>query len=318
MKFFNSIKQIVVVVSLLSAIQTVNAQTDIDAIMMEKNALCIGPGYSYTSWKNYWEGTFKRENLNLGNVSAQMFSVMGAYGVNKRLNLLFGVPYVKTKASAGTLHGVEGVQDLSLFIKYSALKKKIGDGIFTVFTIGGFSTPLTNYVVDYLPLSIGLHSTNLLVRGMGDYQLGSFFVTGSATYVHRSNVYIDRPDYYTTETHITKEVEMPNVATFNLRTGLRTYHLIAEAVFNNMTTLGGFDITKNNMPFPSNRMNATTAGVNFKYTPEFEPRLSFVAGGNYVLKGRNVGQSYTIDGSLFYVFNLGRKEKKENNNNQTN
>ena len=53
------------------------AQTDIDAIMMEKNAFCVGPMYSYSSWKNYWEGTLKRENLNLGTVSTQMFGVDG-------------------------------------------------------------------------------------------------------------------------------------------------------------------------------------------------------------------------------------------------
>ena len=117
--------------------------------------------------------------------------------------------------------------------------------------------------------------------------------------------------------HYTNEVEIPDMATLNLRFGYRSYHLIAEAVFNNMTTLGGFDITRNNMPFPSNRMNATTAGVNVKYTPAFAPRLSVVGSSNYVLKGRNVGQALTIDGSIFYVLNLGGKQKKETNNNQT-
>ena len=79
------------------------SQTDIDAIMMEKNAFCVGPMYRYSSWKNYWEGTLKRENLNLGKVIDQMFSVMGNYGITNKLNVLFSVPYVKTKASAGTL-----------------------------------------------------------------------------------------------------------------------------------------------------------------------------------------------------------------------
>lgn len=293
------------------------AQTDIDAIMMEKNALCIGPSYTYSGWKNYWEGKLKRENLNLGTVSTQMLGLMGTYGVTKRLNLLFSVPYVKTKASAGTLHSNKGIQDLSLFVKYIPYKVRIGDGIFTVFAIGGFSTPLTNYVADYLPLSIGLHTTNLLVRGMADYQAGNYFVTGSATYAFRSNVKIDRTSYYTTEGHNTDKVAIPDMATFNLRFGYRSYHLIAEAVFNNMITLGGFDITRNNMPFPSNRMNATTGGINIKYTPAFAPRLSIVGGGNYVLKGRNVGQALTIDGAIFYVMNLGHKEKKDTNNNQT-
>ena len=94
----------------------ISAQTDIDAIMMEKNAFCVGPMYSYSSWKNYWEGTLKRNNENIGKVSTQAFSVMGNYGVNRKLNLLFNVPYVRTKASAGTLKGMKGFQDLSVFI----------------------------------------------------------------------------------------------------------------------------------------------------------------------------------------------------------
>ena len=57
------------------------AQTDMDAIMMEKNAFCVGPMYSYSSWKDYWEGTLKRENLNIGKVTTQMYSVMGNYGI---------------------------------------------------------------------------------------------------------------------------------------------------------------------------------------------------------------------------------------------
>ncbi|MGC4035136.1 MAG: hypothetical protein QM764_04180 [Chitinophagaceae bacterium] len=306
-----------IVTALLSVPLIAMAQTDIDAIMMEKNAFCVGPSYTYSSWKNYWEGTLKRENLNLGNVSTQMYGLMGTYGITKRLNVLFMAPYVQTKASAGTLHSQKGIQDLSLFVKYVPYRKKIGDGIFTVFAIGGFSTPLSNYVADYLPLSIGLHSTNLMGRAMADYQMGNFFATLSGTYVYRNNIKIDRTSYYTTEEHDTRDVEMPDVATFNFRAGLRTYHLIAEAVVNKMKTLGGFDITRNNMPFPSNRMNAITAGVNFKYTPAFAPKLSIVAGGNYVLKGRNVGQAYTIDGAIFYVLNFGHKEKKTTNNNKT-
>ena len=101
------------------------AQTDMDAIMMEKNAFCVGPMYSYSSWKDYWEGTLKRENLNIGKVTTQMYSVMGNYGINRKLNALFSAPYVKTKASAGTLHGMDGIQDLSLFLKWRPFQKKI-------------------------------------------------------------------------------------------------------------------------------------------------------------------------------------------------
>jgi hypothetical protein len=304
-----------------------SAQTDIDAIMMEKGAFCVGPMYSYSSWKNYWEGTLKRENLNLGKVSTQMFGLMGNYGLNRKVNLLFSAPYVKTKASAGTLHGMKGLQDLSLFVKWRAVQKKMGYSRLSVFGIAGISFPLTNYAADFLPLSLGLHSKTASARVMVDYERNGLFVTGSATYVFRDNIKIDRTSYYTTEMHYTNEVEMPNAANFNLRAGFRNQRLIAEAVFNNWTTLGGFDITRNNMPFPSNKMNATTIGVNIKYVIPSLPQLSIVAGGNTtinsakfldkVIESRNVGQATTVYGSFFYVFNLGAKTKSTKNPNKT-
>ena len=284
------------------------AQTDMDAIMMGKKQLCIGPMYSNSSWKNYWEGTLKRENLNLGTVSTQAFSLMGAYGVTGNLNLLFNAPFIKTNASAGTMKGMEGLQDLSLFVKWMPIEKEVGNGTFSLYTIGGVSIPLTNYMADFLPLSIGLQSKTASARLMLDYQLGQYFVTGSATYVVRDNIKIDRNAYYTTLSHLTNEVEMPNASNFNFRAGYRSSKLIAEAVLNKWTTLGGFDITRNNMPFPSNRMNATTIGANFKYVVTANHNLSLIGGGNTGISGRNMGQATTFYGGLFYILDFTKKK----------
>ena len=314
-------KKIIVTGILLIGIafsNTLSAQTDIDAIMMEKNAFCVGPLYSYSSWKNYWEGTLKRENLNLGKVSTQMFGFMGNYGLTRKINLLFSAPYVKTKASAGTLHGMKGIQDLSLFVKWRPIQKKMGDGRLSVFGIAGISFPLGDYTPDFLPMSIGLHSKTASARIMVDYEQSNLFATGSATYVYRDNIEIDRDAYYTTEMHYSNEVEMPDGANFNFRAGFRNHRLIAEAVVNNWTTLGGFDITRNNMPFPSNKMNATTIGVNFKYVLPFLPQLSIVAGGNTTVAGRNMGQSTSVYGSFFYVIDLSHKTKSSDQPSKTN
>ena len=284
------------------------AQTDMDAIMMGKKQLCIGPMYSNSSWKNYWEGTLKRENLNLGTVSTQALSLMGAYGVTGNLNLLFNAPFIKTTASAGTLAGMQGMQDLSLFIKWMPIEKEVGNGTFSLYTIGGVSIPLTNYMADFLPLSIGLQSKTASARLMLDYQLQSWFTTASFTYVVRDNIKIDRTAYYTTEAHLTNEVEIPNASNFNFRAGYRSSKLIAEAVLNKWTTLGGFDITRNNMPFPSNRMNATTVGANFKYVITANHNLSFIGGGNTAISGRNMGQATTFYGGLFYILDFTKKK----------
>jgi hypothetical protein len=76
--------------------------------------------------------------------------------------------------------------------------------------------------------------------------------------------------------------------------------------------LGGFDITKNNMPFPSNKMNMTTIGINLKYEIAAVNGLSLIGGGNYVVKGRNVGQSKSFYGGVFYILDFSKKKKSEN------
>lgn len=278
------------------------AQTDVDAIMIPKNYACAGAMYNYRSWTNYWEGTLKRNNLNIGRVSTQMYTLMANYGITSRLNILAGVPYVTTHASAGTLSGMHGVQDLSATIKWIPFRTNIGVGRLSLYTIGTGILPLSNYVADFMPTSIGIHSRQLAGRLLVDYKYHNLFVTGSGEYVNRSNITIDRDVYYTTDLIYSNRVEMPNATVFNFRAGYRSPTIIAEAVVDKMTSLGGFDIRRNDMPFPSNRMDATSLGVNFKYT--FKSGLELTGGGDYVVAGRNMGQSTTFHGGAYYLFNL--------------
>lgn len=299
----------ILAILLLMQTPALRAQTDEDAIMMNKNNFCIGGIYSHNSWDHYWEGTFKRTNLNLGTVSTQMFGLMGNYGLSRKLNLLVNAPYVWTHATAGTLHGQHGVQDLSGWIKYMPVEQNIGKGVLSVYTLAGGSIPLTNYIADFLPLSLGLHSRTLSGRLLLDYQLGNFFATASGTYTWRSDITIDRNSYYTTYLHLTDNVDMPNLLSFNFRTGYRSDRWILEAVLSDMRTQGGFDIRKNDMPFPSNKMNATMAGAHFKYNFTRVDGLSLTGGGNYTVAGRNVGQSKAFDIGVFYILDFSHKTK---------
>ena len=284
-------------------------QTDIDAIMMSKNNFCTGIMYGQNSWNNYWEGIFKRDNQNLGTVSSQMIGVMGNYGLKDNLNLLFALPYISTKASQGTMTGFKGLQDLSLTIKWMPIEKKLGKGDFSLYTLGAVSTPTSNYVADYLPLSIGLQSKTASLRLMLDYQVKNLFITGSAAYIMRDKVTIDRTAYYTTEMVYSNQVAMPNMANFNLRAGYRSATWIAEAVVDITQTNGGFDITKNNMPFLSNRMNSTRMGANIKYTLSAVEGLSFIGNAMFTTAGRNVGQTTSLNAGVFYILDFTKKIK---------
>jgi hypothetical protein len=309
---FNTRNFLVTLALLLAASPCLHAQTDDDAIMMAKNNLCIGATYTHSSWDYYWEGTFHRNNLNLGTVKTQMVGVMGIYGITKHLAVVANAPYIWTDASAGVLHGMHGIQDLSAWLKWDAYQQHIGNrGVLSLFAVGGGSVPLTNYLADYLPLSIGVHSKTLSGRIIADYQLGHFFATASGTYTWRSDITIDQQSYYTTELILSSKVQMPNQTVFNFHTGYRSNRLIIEAMVSDMTTLGGFDIRKNDMPFPSNRMDATMVGAHVKYEFKQVKGLSVTADGNYTVAGRNVGQATTIDAGVFYILDFAHKKTAE-------
>jgi len=309
MQLLNYCQRIVAITGLLAlAALPARAQTDIDGIMMTKNNFCSGFVYGYSSWTNYWEGKLKRDNENLGRASTQMVAYMGNYGITDKLNILFSLPYVWTKASAGTLHGMNDLQDLSVYIKWMPIDRKIGKGEFSAYAIGGYSLPVSDYPADFLPLSVGLRSKNIYLRAMADYQLGRWFATASGTYINRSHITIDRSAYYTTEMHLTNKVDMPDAAAFNVRAGYRYREWIAEAVLDNWTTLGGFDITRNNMPFPSNKMNVTRAGIALKYEVRAVPGLSLIANSYHTVAGRNVGQATSVNAGAFLVLSFGKKK----------
>ena len=286
------------------------AQTDADALMIPKNMFCAVASYDHSSWTNYWEGTFKRNNLNIGTLTTNSYMVMGNYGITNKLDLLFNVPYVTTNASAGTLKGQSGFQDLTLTLKYLAFQTEIGKGIFSVHAILSGSIPLSNYEPNFLPVSIGLHAETASLRGLVNYQTGRFFVAGAAQYIQRSDITIDQNSYYTTQLIYSNQVYMPNVNNLLLSAGYRSLKLNIEGIVSQTTTLGGFDIRKNDMPFPSNRMNFTTAGGLVKYSFDAVTGLELTAGGNYVLKGRNVGQSTDFFGAVAYVFDFNKKHAK--------
>ena len=290
-------------------LQTARAQTDADALMIPKNYFCTGVIYTHSDWKSYWEGTFKRDNANIGTLSSNTFTVVGNYGITNKLDFLFMAPYVKTNASQGTLKGQSGVQDLTMALKYLAFKSEIGKGLFSIHAIAEGSIPLTNYEPDFLPVSIGLHSKTVSLRGLLNYQTGRFFVAGAGQYVLRSDITIDRNPYYTDHLIYSNQVDMPNVSNFLFSAGYRSLKLNIEGIVSHTTTQGGFDIRKNDMPFPSNRMNMTTVGGLAKYSFESITGLELTAGGNYVVSGRNVGQSTNLFAGIYYILDFSKKTK---------
>jgi len=290
--------------------RSTRAQTTTDALMIPQNFYCAGAMYTTNYWTNYWEGTFKRDNGNIGKLTTNTYSFFGNYGITNKLDVLFNAPYVTTNASAGTLKGQHGLQDLTLSLKWLPYQTKIGSSVLGAYAILTGSTPLSNYEADFQPMSIGLHSQWASIRALVNYRLDRFFLAASGEYIRRGDINIDRNSYYTTHLIYGNRVDIPNGNNWLISSGYRSIHFNAEATLQQTTSLGGFDIRKNDMPFPSNTMNWTMAGVMFKYSFDRVSGLELTAGGDYVLKGRNVGQATTIFGGVLYLFNFSKNKPK--------
>jgi len=298
------------VLLMVVCIHTTFAQNLTDGLMMQKKSLCTGLMYTHDQWTDYWEGELKRDNGNIGKVTTQSLTWVGTYGITNKINVIAMVPYVKTDASKGTLHGMQGLQDLSIGVKYNFFKKKLEKSAFNAFGVFNFSTPLSDYTPDFYPLSIGSHTTNLQYRLTAHAKMDpGIFVNTSVGYTWRSNTTLDRPSYFDgNQFFLTDEVQMPNVFDLFVSLGYHKGALQTELQYVQMNTLGGADIRRQDMPFVSNRMCFIKTGVLVMYYVPQIKNLAVRASAHYTVQGRNVGQSTTLMAGALYTFNFGTNE----------
>lgn len=273
------------------------AQSMDDAIFMDRRVLCAGLVFTRDQWTQYWEGTTRRDNGNIGTLTTQQATLMAAYGVTNRVNLLASVPYVWTQASQGVMQGQRGAQDLSVAIKVTALTTPLTSvGTLQVIGVAALTAPTTNYTPDFLPLSIGSSSHRGTVRGILSFQARrGWYVNGVLGYTRRANVTLDRPAYFTNDQlFLTDEVQLPDLRDAAVTIGYQRRGLVVPLTLMQQRTLGGADIRRQDMPFVSNRMDFTRLDARVQYTVPKLPGVIVHAGGSRVLSGRNVGQSTTI------------------------
>ena len=283
---------------LLAAPLFAQAQMPHDAIYMPKKTACVALSYGSSSWTEYWENTLKRENFNIGTHTTTNTMLMVAGGITDKLNLIVGLPYVQTNASAGNLMGQKGVQDLSAWLKYKLVEAK---GL-SLHLAGGVSTPVSNYVPDFLPMSIGLQCRIATGRVILNYTHKSgLYFTGHGSYSYRSNIKVDR-DAYQADGRVlnTNEVNVPNATDAVARLGFlsKGQKLQVEGFVDQFSCVGGDNIRRNDMPFPTNNMQMVSVGGYAKFQPK---RLGVNLRVAKVTSGLNVGQSTSYMVGLLYI-----------------
>src|SRR5882762_1187652 len=263
------------------------AQTVDDGFMMPRRALSAGVMYAHESWDQYWEGTLKRTNGNIGTLTTESITSMAGYGITDRLGLIAALPYIRTHASQGVLNAMSGFQDLTLAAKLRLLTSgPTSRGVFNAFLIGTAAVPVSDYTPDFYPLSIGTGGGRTSARFTLNFQSNSaWFVNASSAYTFCSNVRLNRNSYYTDgQLYLTNEVAMPNVVEHTLTAGINRGRWQIPLSLVQQRTLGGGDIRRQDMPFVSNRMDFTRVGAGLMYA--LPRNVSVQLGAGHVLSGR--------------------------------
>jgi hypothetical protein len=277
--------------------------------MLKRNLLCTGTLYTHDSWSHYWEGGLERVNGNIGTVTTQTVVSSSDYAILDRLNLISMVPYVWTDASSGVLRGQHGFQDFTLAAKVRAYQTPVKSfGTLSAIAVISGSIPLTNYTPDLQPLSIGSHSNQATGRATLNFQAhDGLYVNATTAYTLRGNVTLDRSSYYTNgQLVLSNQVAMPNVFDYMVSAGYHKRDLEIVGNYEQQQMRGGGDIRRQDLPFVSNRMNYSRAGVQLQYPIPKLRDLQFWFSYMNTFEGRNVGQANTFTTGLMYTIHLPR------------
>jgi hypothetical protein len=282
---------------------SVKSQTATDGFYMNKGNMCIVVDYSHDGWNKYWEGKKKRESHYVGTFSSNAVGGMIGLGITDDILFTAGLPYIWTSSSEFYGSGQSGFQDLSLGLKWRAYRKKVSAGYLSLQPSVTTSLPVSDYIPDALPFSIGLHTKTFGANGIVNYMSDkNFFINFNWGYQWRSNIEIDAESYwYNDQLYYTNEMYIPDLILYGVRMGYDVERFRAEAWLSVQTAQGGSDIRLNDKPYPCNKMNYTKAGVAGKYNLKKIPGLSLNASIGLTPAGRNVGEAFSYNAGVQYI-----------------
>lgn len=289
------------------------AQTFEDGLMVPRNTLYGGYLYTYDSWDEYWQGTKKRSNGNIGTLTTQTQNIFLNYGLLDRLDLMGSVSYVQTNASKGVLASQQGWQDFTVAAKYrlpGVNVPRLGRANFFAVPFGG--APTRDYTPDFLPLSIGSGAWRAGIRSTVNVQSEmGLFVNVTGAYTWRGDVHLDRPYYFTNDRFFfTNVVPLPRQVDYSVSGGYLKRGLMTQFTFTRLVTQGGItsgDVRRQDMPFVSNRFISSRVGGLAQIPIPWVRTLAARVEYSYVIDGRNVGQSSTFSIGLMKTQSLRRR-----------
>lgn len=273
------------------------AQSPVSGFMKKNNEGSAVISYSWERYDKVFLVPNEVDGVPVFNeVTNTSISLYGEYGITDDLNVVFNVPYIKSEgeASQSTLDNLgydntrEGVQDLSLYVKYNFHTFNINKSQLSFIGSIGLQTPLSDYEANeglQSIIAIGNHASSFNGFGIATFKTESgLFATGQVGYSFKGS---GAPDALLSE----------------LKIGYAASKFYVDGyIANQLSEKSGTDILGNGFTgyFPATRVNYTRVGLNV-YAP-FYQGIGITAGANTYIAGRNLGKSTGFYGGLVYSF----------------
>jgi hypothetical protein len=308
MKKFNTLG--IYLIAYLCLVEVAQTQTPSDALMMKQREFCFATTYEQGSWSQYWEGKQLRTNATIATLSRYSINPMIAIGLTDKLNLIAMASYVATQSSepnGGKFEGVKGLQDFGLSLKYELLRKKTEKGELILLTNLNFSAPMSNYLSDYMPYSIGSGTKNINLRGIVQYDFKSgLYLRSAFAYLRRGQTEAERNYYYANGSYYTSWMDVPDAWNYHGILGALLFDnsLRLEASYMGLKSTTGDDIRSYNAGQPTNKVNLDQVGFFAQYYFKKVKGLGAVGSYTQIINGRNTGKFRSFNLGFTYQFKI--------------
>ncbi len=281
------------------------SQKIIDGFFNKQGSLSLTAGYTNTHYDSFYVGTMKVNQVPVGDVDQDIFSLYGKFAITDDFMVIASAPYITEKAGGNPdpINGetkLSDFQDIQIALKYRLHRFQIDDNnTFDALAAAGVTIP-SGYEPNGI-LSLGTGSVN------EDFSLGAqynnasgFFLSAIAGYSFRGKA-DDNFDILISR----KEFNVPNAVLFNGRLGYAGSHFYLEAFADVQSSVKGVDIMgpgfDNN--FPETEVDYTVLGLS-AYVPLGN---SLGLSGSYgtTTSGRNIGDTDYFNVGLTYNLSTG-------------
>lgn len=228
-------------------------------------------------------------------VSINSYNLYGEYGLSDRFTISINIPYIQSEGEAtsailaenGFENKRDGLQDLSLNLKYLIKEFNFSGSSLSLMGNLGLETPLSSYEVDeglQSILAIGNQSTRVNTVGIATFKLNNgVFATGQLGYSLRSE-------------------DVPDAILSQLKIGYAAEKFYGDVFIGAQKSTSGVDILGEGFQgfFPATEVSYTRIGVNL-FAPIYK---DFGASGGFsqIVDGRNIGTATGFYLGLNYSF----------------